>query len=193
MVLLRDIDHWFMERVLPFAGTYLAYARRLTRNREEAEDLVQEAYARVIGYAKWQQLDAPNRFTLRIIHNLAVERIRQSKVITIIQVGSLEMEAWPDWAPDPYAVAESRGELRRVSAALSRLPEKCREVTVLRKIFGLTPLQIAERLAISVSTVEKHLAKGLRLLTQALAEEDNRTVEDSFQTWRQSSIAGKPE
>lgn len=189
---LRDIDRWFMAHVLPYAGVYRTYARRLMRDDSEAEDLVQEAYARVVGMENWQRLEAPHRFTLRVIHNLAVERIRHARVVTIMQAGNLEMAEWADLAPDPYSVIASRDELRRVLAALNLLPEKCREAMLLRKFHGLTPFQIAERMAISVSTVEKHLAKGLRLLTKMLANEDGQAVEDSLVVWRQSEKTRTP-
>lgn len=190
LALLREVDLWFINRILPHAGTYLAYAKRLTRNREEAEDLVQEAYARVISNDRWRALEAPERFTLRVIHNLAVERIRQARVVTIVQAGSLEMAEWPDMTPGPYSITAARDELRRVAAALGRLPEKCREVTILRKIHELSPFQIAERLAISVSTVEKHLVKGIRLLTQILAEENKLTAEDPISECHPSDLTG---
>ena len=53
--------------------------------------------------------------------------------------------------------------------AVNGLPPKCRDVFVLRMIEGLSQREIAERLGITVSTVEKHLARGLRHCKDSLA------------------------
>lgn len=188
MAWLRDIDKWFAEAVLPFAANYRAYARKLTRDAAEAEDLVQEAYAKVLGVPDWRRLEHPERFVLTIIRNLAFERVRRAKVVGIRQIGVLEMEALPDPAPDAYAVASAREELLRVIEAVDRLPEQCRRVVTLRKMEGLSPSQIAVRLNLSISTVEKHLAKGLALLTKALAADERRRIGVKASTWRKRAI-----
>lgn len=188
MAWLRDIDKWFAEAVLPFASTYRAYARKLTGDAVEAEDLVQEAYAKVLGVSDWRRLETPERFVLTIIRNLAFERFRRAKVVGIRQIGVLEMEALPDPAPDAHAVASAREELLRVLDAVDRLPEQCRRVVTLRKMEGLSPGQIAVRLGLSISTVEKHLAKGLMLLTKSLAASEGRRIESRASSWRERAI-----
>ncbi|HJV42268.1 RNA polymerase sigma factor [Caulobacter sp.] len=188
MAWLRDIDKWFAEAVLPFAPTYRAYARKLTGDAVEAEDLVQEAYAKVLAVADWRRLDAPERFVLTIIRNLAFERFRRAKVVGIRQIGVLEMEALPDPSPDAHAVTSAREELMRVLDAVDRLPEQCRRVVTLRKMEGLSPGEIAVRLGLSISTVEKHLAKGLALLTKSLAASEGRGIGNRASIWRKRAI-----
>jgi RNA polymerase sigma-70 factor (ECF subfamily) len=188
MAWLRDIDKWFAEAVLPFAQTYRAYARKLTGDAVEAEDLVQEAYAKVLSVPDWRRLEQPERFVLTIIRNLAFERFRRAKVVGIRQIGVLEMEALPDPAPDAHAVTSAREELSRVLEAVNRLPEQCRRVVTLRKMEGLSPGQIAVRLNLSISTVEKHLAKGLMLLTKSLAASEDRRIGSKASTWRKRAI-----
>ena len=188
MAWLRDIDRWFAASVLPYAANYRAYARKLVNDEGDAEDLVQEAYAKVLGVAEWRRLEAPERFVMTIIRNLAFERFRRAKVVGIRQIGVLEMDALPDPAPDAYAVTSARQELDLVLAALERLPVQCRKVLTLRKMHGLSPGQIAVRLNLSVSTVEKHLAKGLKLLTKALATGDGRSIEKRSSSWRDRAI-----
>jgi RNA polymerase sigma factor (sigma-70 family) len=177
---LRDVDRWFIEHVLQHGGAFRAYARRFTRDSHEADDLVQEAYARVLGSADWRTIATPDRFVFRIIRNLAVERVRRARVVAFQDLTALEAVADPE--PDASVVVEHREELRRVLAAVDRLPPQCRQVVLLRRAEGLSPVQIAEKLHISVSTVEKHLAEGLRLLTEMLAEQDRRT-EGARVTW----------
>jgi RNA polymerase sigma-70 factor (ECF subfamily) len=58
--------------------------------------------------------------------------------------------------------ASGQEQMRLLLRVVNGLPPKCRDVFVLRMIEGLSQFEIAERLGISVSTVEKHLARGLR-------------------------------
>ncbi|MBS0417930.1 MAG: RNA polymerase sigma factor [Proteobacteria bacterium] len=189
---LREIDTWFTESVLPFASHYRAYARRLTENPCDAEDLVQEAYAKVLGSPDWRRLESPERFVLTTIRNLAFDRFRKEKVVGIRQIGSLELNAVPDPTPDVFAQEGARQELELVLKAFEGLPEQIRTVLALRRMHGLSPGQIATKLNLSVSTVEKHMAKGLRLLTTRVAVSQSRTngLRQSI-LWRQR--AGKKE
>ena len=87
-------------------------------------------------------------------------------------------------------IAMTQGERNRlrVIEAVDRLPEQCRRVVTLRKMEGLSPSQIAVRLNLSISTVEKHLAKGLALLTKALAADELRRTGVKASTWRKRAI-----
>ena len=167
---LREVDRWFIDSVLPHGASFRAYARRLIGDASEAEDLVQEAYAQVLSGADWRRIVSPDRFILRTIRNLACDRVRRANVVHFKDVAALE--AAPDPLPGPAEQVQDRDELQRVLAAVQRLPPQCRKVVLMRRAEGLSPREIAEKLRISVSTVEKHLAKGLRLLTHILADEE---------------------
>lgn len=145
MAWLRDIDAWFMAQVLPSAATYRSYARRLVRDDAEAEDLVQEAYAKILAMGDWQKIDAPDRFVLRAIRNLALDRFRREKIVSLRQAGRFDIEAFPDPAPDAFVTTSARQELDIVMAAISTLPVGCRQVLILRKMHGYSPKQIAEK------------------------------------------------
>ena len=61
-----------------------------------------------------------------------------------------------------------------LTQAVARLPERCRQVFTLRKVYGLSQKEIAASLDISENTVEQHLAKGVRLCTAALGGSPSR-------------------
>ena len=76
--------------------------------------------------------------------------------------------------PDPSVIdveahLTAREELRRVQAGLDGLPARCRQVVTLRRIEGLTTREVAERMNISVSTVEQQMVHGMRALADFLA------------------------
>ncbi len=162
--LIRDIDRWFAEQVYVHHQQHRRVALRLTGNHEDAEEIVQDAYARLFAYEQWQRLGNPNGFTLRIIRNLAIDRFRQADVVRIDRNPAVPLAELADDAPLPDAAAAHRDELRAVQAAVATLPDRCRQAVTLRRIEGLSPPDVAEAMGISVSTLEKHLVKGLRLL-----------------------------
>jgi DNA-directed RNA polymerase specialized sigma24 family protein len=76
-------------------------------------------------------------------------------------------------SPERQAIA--RSELRQLQAALELLPRRCREVVVMRKIDGIAQREVAVRLGITEDTVEKQVAKGVRMLANILSGEDPRS------------------
>jgi RNA polymerase sigma-70 factor (ECF subfamily) len=76
--------------------------------------------------------------------------------------------------PDAATIAINRQEQESMEAAIIGLPEGCREVLVLRNREMLSHQEIADRLGISRSTVEKQLARALRLLREAMAEKPSQ-------------------
>ncbi|WP_394427549.1 RNA polymerase sigma factor [Sphingomonas sp. S6] len=169
---LREIDRWFMAEVLPHAAAYRARAAYFC-GRDEADDLVQEAYARVMNTADYRAISSPRAFVLTIVHNLALERIRRANVVRIDVRASLDMADLADPAPDAFAVAAGRSELQRLAGWIDALPPQCSRVVHMRKVQGLSPAAIAQSLSLSVSTVEKHIAKGLALITKARRESES--------------------
>lgn len=187
MAWLREIDQWFSDQVLVHQTAHRRYALRLTGSHADAEELVQEAYSRLFGIDGWRAIDHPHAFTLRIIHNLAVERIRRAKVVQLDQSFALSALDPADEAPWPDRVSAGREELTRVGRALDTLPDRCREAVLLRRIEGLRPGEVAERMGIAVSTVEKHLVKGLRLLVERLALPEESGAAKRDMAWNRTA------
>ncbi len=73
--------------------------------------------------------------------------------------------------PGPDRAVIAREELRRMQAALDKLPRRYRNAVVMRKVQGLTTREIAQRLGIAEKTVEKHLTEGVRALANILYRE----------------------
>ena len=69
-------------------------------------------------------------------------------------------------SPDPLRQAESGQMLSLLRQALFKLPERAREVYLLNRITGMSYTQIARHCGITAKTVEKHIAKGMRLLAE---------------------------
>jgi RNA polymerase sigma-70 factor (ECF subfamily) len=169
----------FEEEALALADQVYRVARRFVTTREEAEDLVQDTYARA--FRSWQSYTPGTNlraWLLRILTNLNVDRGRR-------------LQRRPDEAPleenDYYLankVAESAGEqvldqdrvVERLSqdsivTALSSLPDDFRDVVILVDIGDFSYADAAQILDIPIGTVMSRLHRGRRLLKSRLAEE----------------------
>jgi RNA polymerase sigma-70 factor (ECF subfamily) len=186
---------WFRREILPLEGRLLAYAARFARVAE-AEDLVQETFARAIGCPTWRGVRNPAAFATGILRNLAIDDVRRRKVVPIESVADLERLGRPDMAPGPESAAIWRDDLRCLQALVEALPTQQRRVFTLRKVYGLSTREIAEKLGLSVSTVETHLAKGLQACSTALAGaetvENRRRSHGSPWTVRRRQKDGEP-
>ncbi|PNU03312.1 RNA polymerase sigma factor [Novosphingobium guangzhouense] len=176
---VRPIDRWFVDEVLPHERAYIDYARRTVRNDEEAGDIVQEVYTRLFTLDGWSAIANPPGYVMRMIHNQAIERIRQARVVTMQPLPAPVLFEIADDTPDPFRVVAGRTQMARVQQAIAALPERCRIALVRRRFAEETPREIASDLGISVSTFEKRLARAVELLTHALTPQDRGAAEPS--------------
>ena len=160
---------WFRREILPLEPMLLRVASQLTRRGGDAEDLVHEAYARIITYESWRSIENIPAFAARILRNLAFDNARRAQIVAIEVVADIDQVAGCDEAPNPETITLGRDELRHLIALIEELPPQCRRVFTLRKVYDLSQREIAERLGLSVNTVEKHLVKGLRFCSERLA------------------------
>jgi len=160
-----------------FASLYCAtlrplrrYLARLLGNPTEAQDVAHDAYLRVYPSTQDGRVEKPEAVLYTTARRLAINRLKRRSIAPF---------ALSPASPDA-AAAESAGvarqvmarqELRLLEAALAELPEGCRTVLLLRKVELLSHREIAERLGIAISTVEKQHARALRLLRAALPAE----------------------
>lgn len=147
-------------------------ALRLTRSREEAEDLAQEAIVRA--YEAWDRFDGSNfkAWILRIVTNLYINRYRQKQRTP--QLGSLEDEnaleptAQESEEPDRLLFDELVGA--EVEEALGKVPEDFRLAVILSDIEGLSYQEIADVTGVPIGTVRSRLARGRAILRKQLTD-----------------------
>lgn len=176
---VRPIDRWFIDEVLPHEHAYLAYARNMMRNEEEAGDIVQEVYAKLLALDGWSAIANPPAYVMRMVRNQAIERIRQARVVAMQPMPGPALYEIVDDMPDSFRIVASRTQMERVQSAIAGLPDRCRIALVRRRFSEETPREIANDLGISVSTFEKRLARAVELLTRALTPQDRSSEEQS--------------
>jgi DNA-directed RNA polymerase specialized sigma24 family protein len=139
-----SLNNWFAREILVHEGALMRYLLRTWFRREEIHDLRQEIYVRVYESAAKARPTQPKSFMFTIARHLNV-------LIDEIT---------------PERRMSARQELRRLTDAFDRLPNRCREVVWLRRVEELSQKQVAARMGISEKTVEKQVAKGSRLIAE---------------------------
>lgn len=166
---LREQFEQQAEKVFP---SVLGTALRLTRSREEAEDLAQEAMVRA--YEAYERFDGANfkAWLLRIVTNLYINRYRQRQRAP--QLGSLDddyvAEPSGDEAETPERLVFDELVGAEIEEALSRVPEDFRMTVMLSDIEGMTYQEIADATGVPIGTVRSRLARGRAQLRKHLAD-----------------------
>jgi RNA polymerase sigma factor (sigma-70 family) len=159
---------WFKAQILPHEA---ALRRRLSFLRvADVEDVVSEVLARAYASDNWRRMDQGRALVFQIARNLLVDAARRRAIVSIDFVADLEAFHLQSAEPSPEASAAARDELRRLQRVLEALPPQARRVFLMRRVQDLSPQQIAVELRLSVSTVEKHLAKAMVAVTRALGD-----------------------
>lgn len=161
----ESLDTWFAREVLMHEGALMRFLHRNWRDHDEVPDLRQEVYIRLYKAAARQRPDSPKSFLFTTARNLLADRARRARIVSITAVGDMErLNVLKDeLAPDRHLAG--RQALEHLAMALDSLPDRCREVVWLRRVKELPQKEIAKRLGISEKTVEKHIAKGVRRMT----------------------------
>ena len=154
-------------------GRLRRYVRGRVATREDAEDVIQEAYLRVLRYSADHAVESQERLLFSAAKNLAVDSRRRRYVRTRTATDYAVLESCTQTWPDAHEVVYASQRLNKVELAVAQLPPRCREVFLIHRLDGLSYSQIAVQLGISVSAVEKHMARACLLLDTILNDDSN--------------------
>lgn len=149
---LSDNIHWLR-----------AQLRKRGCSHEDSEDLIQQAYLRVIEYCRRVEVREPERFLVRTVSNLTLNARRDQGRRPHTEV-PLEELLLIDMAPLPDEALAAQKRLHDVVNALQSVEPRCREAFLLHRVDGLSYQQIARQMGVSVSTVEKRIARTMAVL-----------------------------
>lgn len=170
------LDAWFAQEILVHEQALAYYLRRCWPHRDELHDLRQEVYVRVYESAGKALPTAPKSFLFTTARNLMADRLRRTRVVSIESVGDFEPLNVLIDEVTPERWSSGRQTLKRMAAAFDRLPDRCREVVWLRRVEELSQKEVAMQLGITEKTVEKQVAKGMRLIAGYFYGADGQAV-----------------
>jgi RNA polymerase sigma factor (sigma-70 family) len=153
----------------------LAKLRRLLRSRgrsvDDTDDLIQEAFLRLQIYCRDHTVDKAEAFLVRTALNLSADQTRHEQRVTF-EHGLLETLPLIDPAPTPDVAYARQKRLQHWKEGILNLSPRQREVFLLNRLEGHSFPQIAARLGITLSMVEKHAAKAVLFLTEWMDQGD---------------------
>ena len=173
----RGDDSAFEELVRRYDRNVFRIAQHITQNREDAEDVVQEAFLKAYGnLAQFQEQSKFYTWLVRIAVNEALMKLRRRKperTVSLDEEIKTEDDSLPreiaDWSPNPeqqYTQAELRDILTRT---IQGLPPSFRTVFVLRDVEGLSTEETAEALDLSIPAVKSRLLRARLQLRDRLS------------------------
>ena len=171
----RDDDHRRLDA--RYRRPLMAFFLRRTRHEQEAEDLTQETFVRLLRSETFSAADAADPFVFTVATNLLRDRARAPH--RRHRETSFSLDDPMGAGPDPQLVEDrgpervllSRESLILAETALFELPTRTREIFVLFRFEHISQREIAALYGVSVSAVEKHVAKAMAHLTARLGVE----------------------
>lgn len=166
----------FERLALPHLDAAYNLARWLTRNDEDARDVVQDAAVRALRYFSSFRGEEPRPWLLQIVRNTCMDWLRQNRPGELEPLDDFdedERAAIEPHAPsgdEPDVLASRHDDSTRINRALAALAPAFREAIVLRELEDLSYREIAGVTGVPVGTVMSRLSRARSLLRQALAE-----------------------
>lgn len=144
-----------------YADDVRRYVASFVRDRHEAEDITQNVFAKLItAIVKYQQREVPfEAWILRVARNAALDHLRARRAVPMEEVRVANVDPAQEGLDSSQALRQ----------ALDEIPEEQREVLVLRHIVGLSPVEIADALDKTESSVHGLHHRGRRALQENLA------------------------
>jgi RNA polymerase sigma factor (sigma-70 family) len=155
---------WLATHVAPHEPALRAWLAGRIIVGLEIDDIVQETYARLIMLQSVEGVRNPKTYAFQTAYSVMMTHLRRSRVVSFKAVSDIDYLGAAAEAPSPEQHTADRDELRHLSEAIDRLPPRVGEVFRLRRVQGLSQREIAIKLGISESTVEKHMGKGIHML-----------------------------
>ncbi len=165
---MRSFIPAFEEAVLPHLDAAYNLARWLTRDEQDAEDVVQEAYLRAFKHYRTFKGGEARPWLLTIVRNTYYSWIKQNRLVNAEVAFDDKTHAPTSDADDPEMLLLRETEKEMLRRALRRLPTEFLEVIVLREFEELSYKQIAEVVQIPMGTVMSRLARARKRIEQII-------------------------
>jgi len=175
----REIVAWVGSNVVPHEADLRARLRRMAVPEGEIGDIVQDAYLRIAQLGSVAHIRSGRAYFFTAARAALLQRIRRERIVRIDSLTELEALTLADDGPGPERQVSARQELARVRGLIDALPDRCREIFVLRRIQGVPQREIAGRLGLSEHVIEQQATRGLKLILKALAGDGEEMMSDN--------------
>jgi RNA polymerase sigma-70 factor (family 1) len=180
LLLKQDDLHAFDEMYERYFIPLLNTAFKRLQSKEDALEIVQDLFVQL--YFKRKQIEHTYNiggYLQMMLRNKIIDRFRE-QLVRKKHLYQLHQQKWEDTSDAPEDNMDVKMLEQKIHAVIEQLPNKCREVFLLSRYNNLSHQAIAEKLNISVSTVEKHIVKALKIVRKHV---DHFQVNALLLTW----------
>jgi len=167
---------WLGRQVLPHEPALRAWLRRRRLGGLDVDDIIQETYSRLMTAESVQHVHDARSYTFQVAGSVVIDQLRRMKVVSIASLPDFDYLEVVSDEPSPERQVIDRDELHRLAGMIARLPGRIREVFTLRRVYGLSQREVAEKMGIAESTVEKHMARGFLLMLEQFRDGGKQAV-----------------
>ena len=155
-----NLNAWLYQLFKLYHRDAVRFATRLVGNRDSGEEVVQEAYLKLVARRSSTPIDHPKNYLFTATRHAAIDHTdrQRREWQRRVDFDSLDEAALAD---DGAARMERQRELAKLAVYLNALPPSCRQAFVMNRLQGYSHLEIAAHLGISTSMVEKHIVRAL--------------------------------
>lgn len=161
-----ELSRWFQVNLQPHAKPLRLWLESRFAGLSDAEDIVQEALVTSLKAYEQGRLQSPKAFLFGTARNLALVALRSSRVRrgeATVQVEEFDIE---DETAGVRETVDRSQELQILTKAIQSLPDRCRQIFTLRRVYGMSQRDIAKKLDLSTRTVNAQLTIGLHKCAQ---------------------------
>jgi RNA polymerase sigma-70 factor (ECF subfamily) len=172
-----DRAAWLAQHVVPIEAALRSWLCRHRLVGLEIDDVVQETYAILAALKSVEDIRNPRQYAFKVAYSIVLASARRSKLVAMTPLPDADGAESIAEEPSPETLAGDREELLRVIGVVGVLPEKVKQVFILRRIHGLSQREVAQRLGVTENVVEKYVAKGLEAVLTAFKRGGNSRAE----------------
>ncbi len=118
---------------------------------------------------------SPLSYFFTVAKNCILQEMRRAKIVRIDTMADIDELALASEVPSSERIVTARSELERVLSLIADLPPRARQIVEMRKIYGLSQREIADRLGVSINVVENEASRGLKAVLERLTTTEPST------------------
>jgi RNA polymerase sigma factor (sigma-70 family) len=157
-----DGTRWFTDEVQPHALKLKSYLRGSFPQVRDVDDVVQESFLRVWRAHARHPIQSAKAFLFQVARRLAIDAVRHARVSPVQTGRDSDMLSVLANDPDAANTVTQQERKRHLVETVASLPNRYREIVILRKFEELPQRVVAEQLGLSERTVENLLARALK-------------------------------
>lgn len=146
-------------------NSLIYFLQRRLPTPDDAFDVAQEAYIRLMNYEGSQDIASPSSLLFRIAINLANDLGRAGRARRVVDHCTIDGLEFDSGVASPEQQVAAMQELELLYEIIEQLPPKCQQVFLLSRVQNMTYIEIAQHCGISVKMVEKHISRALAICT----------------------------